>query len=73
MGLKRKRILKLRQLRRERELTQRQMASRVGMHINAYCQVERGNVSPNLKTAFKIAGVLGRPIEEVFRVIEVAA
>jgi putative transcriptional regulator len=64
-----KRVLRLRQLRRARELTQAEMASLVGIGINAYNAIETGRATPNLATAKAIAKVFGRPVEEVFEYV----
>jgi putative transcriptional regulator len=67
----RKRILRLRQLRRARELTQAQMAAVVGIGLNAYNAIETGRATPSLTTAKTIAQVFTRPVEEVFEYVEV--
>lgn len=71
MRQKHKTILRLRQLRRARELTQQQIAKRVGIHVNAYGAIEKGKAVPSLNTAREIAKVFGESIEHVFDRIEV--
>jgi putative transcriptional regulator len=73
MRPKHHRVLRLRQLRRARELTQADMAKRVGIHINAYNAIEKGRATPSLVTAKAIAEVFSEPIERVFEQVEVSA
>ena len=62
-----------RQLRRARELTQADMAVRVGIHINAYNAIENGRSIPSLNTAKAIAAVFSEPVETVFDYVKVAS
>ena len=65
-------VLRLRQLRRHRELTQADMAKRVGIHINAYNAIEKGRATPALDTAQRIALVFpGETVDSVFEYVEV--
>jgi XRE family transcriptional regulator, regulator of sulfur utilization len=48
----------LRRLRKERGLTQEQLAERVGMEQGYYSRIERGRVTPSIRTALKLAGAL---------------
>lgn len=73
MRPKHRKVLRLRQLRRARELTQGDMAKRVGIHINAYNAIETGRSTPSLDTAKDIAAVFGEPVEQVFDYVEVPA
>lgn len=73
MRPKHKRILRLRQLRRARELTQAQMAAKVGLHINQYSLIENGKSTPGLDTAKVIAAAFNEPVERVFEYVEVPA
>jgi DNA-binding XRE family transcriptional regulator len=73
MRPKHKRVLRLRQLRRARELTQAELAGRVGIHPNAYNAIEKGRSVPSLDTAKNIAAVFGEPVETVFGYVEVPA
>lgn len=73
MRQKHRKVLRLRQLRREREWTQAKIAARVGIHINAYRMIELGQAVPNLDTARAIAKVFDQPIEQVFDYVEVPA
>jgi putative transcriptional regulator len=73
MRQKHKRVMRLRQLRRARELTQVEIAKRVGIHRNAYNAIEKGRSEPGLETAKKIAAVFQQPVEHVFAYVEVPA
>lgn len=72
MRLKHKRVLRLRQLRRARELTQTQMAAKAGIALSNYSAIETGRQNPNLVTAKAIAEVFGESIETVFEYVQVA-
>ena len=59
---------RVRQLRFERgQMTQRQLAEEVGVTRQTIITIEANRYSPSLKLAFRIAGVLGVSIEEVFQ------
>lgn len=48
------------------EMTQAQLADRVGMTRQTIIAIEQGRYSPSLEVAFKIAHVFGVPLDEVF-------
>lgn len=48
------------------ELTQEALAGMVGVTRQTIIAIEKGNYSPSLELAFKIAAAFGRPIQEVF-------
>lgn len=48
------------------EMTQAELADRVGMTRQSIVAIEKGAYSPSLEVAFKIARVFGVPLEEVF-------
>jgi len=57
----------IRRLRFERgELTQQDLAERVGVTRQTINAIEAGKYSPSLEVAFRIAVALGARIEEVF-------
>ena len=57
----------IRKLRFERnEMTQQQLAEKVGVTRQTIVAIEKGNYSPSLELAFRIAHVFGTPLEEVF-------
>jgi putative transcriptional regulator len=48
------------------EMTQKELADRVGVTRQTVNAIEANKYSPSLEVAFKIAQVLQRPITEVF-------
>jgi putative transcriptional regulator len=49
------------------EMTQAQLAERIGMTRQTILAIEQGKYSPSLESAFQIAGVFGVGLEEVFQ------
>lgn len=49
------------------EMTQADLAKRVGVTRQTVLAIEKGKYSPSLEVAFKIAAVFGVPLEDVFR------
>jgi putative transcriptional regulator len=52
------------------EMTQAELADRVGLTRQTIIAIEQGRYSPSLEVAFKIARVFGVPLERVFRYAE---
>ncbi len=48
------------------EMTQADLAERVGVTRQTIIAIEQGRYSPSLETAFRIAAVFGVPVDEVF-------
>ena len=48
------------------EMTQQQLADRVGVTRQTILAIEGSKYSPSLELAFKIAAAFGKPIGEVF-------
>ena len=48
------------------EMTQEQLAQKVGVTRQTIIAIEGGKYSPSLELAFRIARVFGVPLEEVF-------
>lgn len=48
------------------EMTQQDLAQRVGVTRQTIIALEKNKYSPSLELAFRIAQVFGRPIAEVF-------
>jgi putative transcriptional regulator len=48
------------------EMTQQELADRVGVTRQTIVAIEKGNYSPSLELAFRIARVFGVPLETVF-------
>lgn len=58
----------IRRLRFERnEMTQAELAERIGMTRQTVIAIEQNKYAPSLEAAFKIADVFGLPLEQVFR------
>jgi putative transcriptional regulator len=49
------------------EMTQAELAERIGVTRQTIIAIEQGRYSPTLETAFKIARVFEVPLDEVFR------
>ena len=57
----------IRKLRFERnEMTQQDLAERVGVTRQTINAIELGKYSPSLEVAFRIAAVFAAPLEQVF-------
>ena len=50
----------------QEEMTQQELADKVGVSRQTIYAMEKGKYSPSLELAFKIAKVFGLPLEEVF-------
>jgi putative transcriptional regulator len=48
------------------EMTQQELADRVGVTRQTIIAIEKGNYSPSLELAFRIARVFNAPLEDVF-------
>lgn len=59
---------RLEELRLERGLTRQQLAEAVGVHYQTIGYLERGEYSPSLILAFKIANALDVEIPELFSI-----
>jgi putative transcriptional regulator len=57
---------RMRVLRAEKDWTQAQLASLIGVSRQAIVAVENGKYEPALPLAFKIARAFGKNVEEVF-------
>lgn len=49
------------------EMTQADLARRVGVTRQTVIAIEQGRYSPSLEVAFRIAAVFGVPLEKVFQ------
>lgn len=56
----------IKSLRAEHQLTQEQLAEKVGVRRETIVFLEKGKYNPSLHLAFKIARVFGLSIEEIF-------
>src|SRR5437660_10854454 len=57
---------RIKALRLERELQQRQLAEKAGLTPSMVSQIESGRLTPSLNTVGKIAAALGVPIASLF-------
>ncbi len=48
------------------EMTQKELADKVGVTRQTIIAIEKGEYSPSLELAFRIARVFSSPLEEVF-------
>jgi len=58
---------RIRELRADRELTQADIASRLGVTRQTIIAIEQGRYSPSLEMAFQIAHELKVPLDQVFQ------
>lgn len=57
----------IRRLRFEhREMTQQELAEKIGVTRQTVNAIELGKYSPSLEAAFRISVVFGKPLEQVF-------
>lgn len=57
---------KLRVLRAERHYSQGDLAEKVGVSRQTINAIENDKYDPSLSLAFKISGLFGKPVEEIF-------
>lgn len=48
------------------EMTQAELARKIGMTRQTIIAIEQGRYSPSLEAAFQIAEIFGKPLTEVF-------
>lgn len=49
------------------EMTQGDLGARIGVTRQTVAAIEAGKYSPTLETAFRIAAVFGKPLDDVFQ------
>lgn len=49
------------------EMTQAELGERIGLTRQTVAAIEAGKYSPTLETAFRIADVFGKPLDDVFK------
>jgi transcriptional regulator with XRE-family HTH domain len=64
---------KIRELRKERNLTQAELAAKVGVQQSDLCRMETGEYRVSLDILFRILGIFGMNIGEFFQEQEGAA
>lgn len=60
----------LRVLREERSWSQGRLAEEVGVSRQTINAIETGRFDPSLPLALRLARLLGRPVEEIFRLAD---
>jgi len=61
---------RLRRIRRNKDLTQEQLAELVGVSVDFVSNIERGKSAPSFPTIERLAEVLEVPLEEFFKPID---
>lgn len=56
----------IRELREEQQMTQEELAAKVGVSRQTIISLEKGRYNPSIMLAFKLAQVFSLSIEEVF-------
>ena len=57
--------IKIREYRKNRALTQQQLAEILGVRQNTICQWEKGKREPSIKMCKEVASVLGVSLDEL--------
>jgi putative transcriptional regulator len=52
------------------EMTQEELARRIGMTRQTVAAIEQGKYAPSLEAAFRIARTFGQPLEAVFQWVD---
>ena len=64
--LKQKFGYRLKELRRERDITQEQLSDKTGLTIESISNIERGIFAPKFENLEKISKVLKVPVKDLF-------
>jgi putative transcriptional regulator len=57
---------RIEELRTQAGLSRQELADQVGVHYQTIGYIERGEYSPSLVLALRIASILGASVEEIF-------
>ena len=60
-------ITKIKELRISLNISQEELAEKVGVRRETIVRLEKGAYNPSLKLAMDIANVFGKSVEEIFR------
>lgn len=63
-------VTKIHELRRQRKMSQSELAEAVGIRRETLSHLENGKYNPSLKLAMDIAKVFGLPVEAIFEFVE---
>ena len=61
---------RMKRARKELGLSQEELARKIGVSRQTINMIERGDYNPSVSLALRIAGVFGRPVEDVFYLIQ---
>lgn len=62
---------RLRQLRKQKEMTQEKLAERAGVSVDLISNIERGINAPSFRTLEKLAVCLDLPVKDLFIFIDI--
>lgn len=65
-----KMVTKIKELRFSENMSQEELAEKVGVRRETIVRLEKGIYNPSLKLAMDIAKVFGKTVEDVFTVLE---
>lgn len=57
---------KIKRARKERKLSQEEVADRAGIHLTTFGRIERGEANPPVSTLYKIAQALKKSMKDLF-------
>ncbi len=66
--MKEKIINKIYELRTEKKVTQESLAERVGVSRQTIIAVEKGNYTPSINLALKLAQFFNMPVEKILKI-----
>lgn len=59
---------RLQELRKSRKITQEDLAQKIGITRQTIIAIEKGNYTPSVLLALKIAGYFKMPVENIFEI-----
>ena len=68
--MSRKLTNQLAECRAARGINKSQLAFRLNMSRAYVTRLERGDIRPSFETAIRIARIFGKPVEEIFQLVE---
>ncbi|WP_434642685.1 helix-turn-helix transcriptional regulator [Thermoanaerobacterium thermosaccharolyticum] len=63
---------KLREIRKNAGLTQKEIAKKIGIDRASYANIELGKRDPSLEIAIKIANLFGKKVDDIFLINHVS-
>ena len=61
-------INKIHELRTEKKVTQESLAEKVGVSRQTIIAIEKGNYTPSINLALKLATFFNLPVEKIFKI-----